>query len=142
MGTFPHTLIEKWRQKVDPITRSIQCDHRVPLLPEDIEDFDSILENIHSSTRIGDGLFEDDDEQEGMMVDVVVVDSLSDDCDENVNVNTSNFIRSPKPNDEFVYHMTEKYLHQDVSTGMSVFEKKVRPQSIGQVVEHHDNEDE
>lgn len=117
MDNLSYQLIEKWRRKVDSISKNIN-DHRDSgLLSNNIEDwsadlgerFPQLLSPIecaatneshpppHDNSLLGDNPMNDE----------------------------SNFIHSPNRNDEFMYQMTEKYVHQDSSAGISVFEKKV-----------------
>lgn len=116
------SLVERWRGKVNHDKRQTICPADLDELPSILDSFDvvnsaqdSAFNEKLSSTRNSElPLSAGHDEQNE--TNDVLYETANDE---------SRIIKSPKQNKDYLYQVTEEYIHSDVKTGINIYERKV-----------------
>lgn len=116
------SLVERWRGKVNNEKRQSIC-------PADLDDLSSILDSLDVLNSAHDSAFNDKlsstrnselphstgQNQPNETYDVIY-ETANDE---------SKIMKSPKQNQDFIYQVTEEYVHSDAKTGINIYERKV-----------------
>lgn len=114
------SLVERWRGKVNH-------DKRHTICPVDLDELPSILNSFDVLNSAADSAFIE--KLSSTRNSELLQSAGQNEQNETYNYETaqdeSKIIKSPRQNQEFLYQVTEEYVHSDAKTGINIYERKV-----------------
>lgn len=123
------SLVNNWRTKVN------KCRGKKSILPSNLDDLDTFMESLQpnndsslefsvklSSTKDGPIV--------GVDAQSAIDEAATADCTFCTAKEINDLINSPRPDDDYMYRMTEGYVHTDPESGINLYERKVLAEPV------------